>query len=359
VDHWSLWNEGNFPTWLSPQSRRTRLPGYKGGYLPYSPHLYRQLADAAYDGLVATGHRFDLILIGETAPRGGRVGLNTTIAPLPFLRELYCVDKRYRRFKGREAQARGCPVTAAQRRRFRSENPALFETSGWAHHPYSLDQPPTWSHPSANSVPLGSIERLIRAYDRARLSWGDFGQGDIWITEYGYQTEPDPYVAISLVRQALWTTWAEFIAYDNPRIASMAQFLLNDDRPDKRFDAADIRRWRTWQSGLATNAGARKPAYDEYPFPIHVTPTRPRPGAFIRVFSIARPAPDGMLLEARVQAVGDDGRVVTLKRVTVGNRKAYLNTRVRPLEPGDIRVVWIDPASGGKVSTRAVRIEVE
>ena len=95
-----------------------------------------------------------------------------------------------------------------------------------------------------------------------------------------------------MVRQALWTTWAEFIAYDNPRIASMAQFLLHDDRPDTRFDASDVRRWRTWQSGLATSAGARKPAYDEYPFPIHVTPTRPREGDRIRVFSIARPAPD-------------------------------------------------------------------
>ena len=39
-------------------------------------------------------------------------------------------------------------------------------------------------------------------------------------------------MGIPLVRQALWTSWAEFIAYRNPRIASMAQFLLNDDAPD-------------------------------------------------------------------------------------------------------------------------------
>ena len=359
VDHWSLWNEGNYPTWLSPQSRRTRLPGYRGGYLPYSPHLYRQLADAAFDGLAATGHRSDVILIGETAPRGGEVGVNKTIAPLPFLRELYCVDDRYRRFRGIEAQARGCPVTAAQRRRFRAQNPALFETSGWAHHPYSLDQPPTWSHPSKNSVPLGSIGRIIRAYDRARLSWNDFGQGDIWITEYGYQTEPDPYVGIPMFRQALWTTWAEFIAYGNPRIASMAQFLLHDDRPDTKFAAADIRRWRTWQSGLATNAGARKPLYDEYPFPIHVAPTRPRAGATIRVFSIARPAPDDTPLQARVQEIGPDGRVVTLRRVEVDNFKNYLDTWVRPRQSSSqIRVVWVH-ASGGTVSTRRVGVEVE
>ena len=359
VDHWSLWNEGNYPTWLSPQSRRTRLPGYRGGLLPYSPHLYRRLADAAYDGLAATRHRSDVILIGETAPRGGQVGVNATIAPLPFLRELYCVDERYRRFSGAEARERGCPVTAAQRRRFRADNPALFRTSGWAHHPYSLTQPPDWNHPSRNSVPLGSIGRLIRAYDRARLAWGDFGQGDIWITEYGYQTEPDPYVGIPMVRQALWTTWAEFIAYRNPRIASMAQFLLHDDKPDTTFASADVRRWRTWQSGLVTYSGARKPAFDEYPFPIHVHPTRPRAGASVRVFSIARPAADGSVLEARVQSISDDGRIETLKRVHVGNLKTYLHTRVTPLESGQLRVLWVDPASGGKVATRTVGIELE
>jgi hypothetical protein len=358
VDHWSLWNEGNFPSWLAPQSRRTRLPGYKKGVLPYSPHLYRRLVDAGWEGLQRSGHVSDVILLGETAPRGGRPGLNTTLPPLKFLRELYCLDADYRPFRSSEARARRCPDTRAERHRFRRDHPGLFAASGWAHHPYSLDHRPSWRHPSGNSIPLGSINRLVRAYDRARFAWGDVGQGDIWVTEYGYQTAPDPYVGIPLVRQALWTTWAEFIAYRNPRIASMAQFLLNDDAPDNKFDPGDFDYWRTWQSGLATNAGTRKPAFDEYPYPIHVTPLRPRRGRSVRVFGIARPAPDGTPLVAHIQGIASGGDWVTLKKVDVTNVKDYVDTRVRPRSSSELRILWTDPIGGGTAATRSVGIKI-
>jgi hypothetical protein len=358
VDHWSLWNEGNFPSWLAPQSRRTRLRSYNG-FMPYAPHLYRRLVDAAWDGLRASGHGSDLVLLGETAPRGGRRGLNTTLPPLRFLRETYCLDESFRPFRGADARGRGCPDTRRERRAFRRANPGLFLASGWAHHPYSLDHRPTWSHRSANSIPLGSINRLISAYDRSRFAWGDVGQGDIWITEYGYQTKPDPYVAVPLVRQALWTTWAEFVAYRNPRIASMAQFLLRDDAPDTRFGAADFRRWRTWQSGLLTASGDRKPLYDEYPLPIYVTPTTTRAGRSVRVWGTWRPSEDGAPLVAEIQALGDDGGFQTIKEVTVTNPKGYLDTRVRTKDSASLRVLWYDPASVGGGPTRAVPVTVD
>jgi hypothetical protein len=350
VSYWSIWNEPNFPSWLSPQSRRTRLPGYRGNLLPASPHIYRRLVDAGWAGLRESGHGSDLVLLGETAPRGGRPAINTTVPPLRFLRELYCLDPDFRPFEGREARARACPATPRKRRRFRRAHPALFGASGWAHHPYSLDHRPTWRHPSGNSIPLGSINLLIRSWDRAQFAWGDVGQGDIWITEYGYQTAPDPYVGIPLVRQALWSSWAEYIAYRNPRIASIAQFLLNDDAPDKQFAEDDFRYWRSWQSGLATATGARKPAYDEYPFPIHVSRTGPRT---VRVFGLPRPADDGAPLIARIQGIKPGGDWVTLKEVTVRNVKGYVSTRVRPRGSSELRILWVDPVSGGGVVTRS------
>ena len=358
VTHWSLWNEANFPSWLAPQSRRTRLRGYKRGLIPYSPHLYRRLVDAGWDGLEESGHDLDVILLGETAPRGGRLGINKTIPPLKFLRELYCLDGSYTPFRGSEARARGCPVSFWELRDFTTDHPGLFAASGWAHHPYSLDHRPSWRHPSANSAPLGSIDLLIGAYDSARLAWDDFGQGDIWITEYGYQTAPDPYVGIPLVRQALWTTWAEFIAFGNPRIASMAQFLLNDDAPDTKFDTEDVRRWRTWQSGLATHTGRRKPAFEEYPFPIYVTPTRPSDGSDVRVFGIARPVEDDVNLTARIQIVRGDGQVETLTSTSVTNAKGYVDLLVDPGGSGELYIQWVDPTSGGSATTRSVPISV-
>ena len=58
-------------------------------------------------GLVATGHGTDTILIGETAAYGaGRKGYGASIDPLVFMRALYCVDGRYRPLAGVSAVAR-------------------------------------------------------------------------------------------------------------------------------------------------------------------------------------------------------------------------------------------------------------
>jgi hypothetical protein len=357
VSHWSLWNEANFPSWLAPQSRRTRLR-YRGRLVPYSPHLYRRLVDAGWEGLQQTGHEGEVILLGETAPRGGEVGIDKTIPPVKFLRELYCLDRYYLPFIGRHARARDCPDTPEEVDSFTTDHPGLFQATGWAHHPYSLDRRPDWRHPSANSAPLGSIDHLINAYDSARLAWDDLGLGEIWITEYGYQTAPDPYVAIPFERQALWLSWAEFISYQNPRVASMAQFLLNDDRPDKSFRVGDVRRWRTWQSGLASARGKRKPSFREYAYSIHVTPTRVAAGAPVRVFSIARPGENGAPLIARIRIVRGDGRAETLASVEVTNPRSYLDVAVDPEGPGELYVLWVDPVSGGSVATRSVPINL-
>ncbi len=64
------------------------------GRVLIAPVLYRQLVDAAYSALRATGHGRDTILIGETASRGW-------ILPLPFVQALYCVGANDRPVVGR------------------------------------------------------------------------------------------------------------------------------------------------------------------------------------------------------------------------------------------------------------------
>ena len=60
-----------------------------------SARLDRGYIDAGVAALDATGHRADTILIGELAPEGDtRPGPSLPVAPLPFLRALYCVDAR-------------------------------------------------------------------------------------------------------------------------------------------------------------------------------------------------------------------------------------------------------------------------
>jgi hypothetical protein len=78
-----------------------------------------------------------------------------------------------------------------------------------------------------------------------------YGTTRIWITEYGYQTNPpDKIVGVSYAKQAAYLTQAFGIARKNPRIDMMLWFLLKDET-----NVAG------WQSGLLTAGGVKKPAF--------------------------------------------------------------------------------------------------
>ena len=82
-----------------------------------------------------------------------------------------------------------------------------------------------------------------------------YGPKRIWLTEYGYQTNPpDRQFGVSWANQARYLTQAYAIARRNPRVDMMLWFLLRDDKPV----AAG------WQSGFFTSTGVRKPAFDAF-----------------------------------------------------------------------------------------------
>ena len=78
-----------------------------------------------------------------------------------------------------------------------------------------------------------------------------YGNKRLWITEYGYQTNPpDKLVGVSWAKQAAYLSEAFAIARRNPRVDMMLWFLLKDD-PNLGG----------WQSGLMTIAGKKKPSF--------------------------------------------------------------------------------------------------
>ena len=134
---------------------------------------------------------------------------------------------------------------------------------------------------------------------------------------------------------------------------------MNDDAPDTKFDEEDSRRWRTWQSGLATHGGKRKPAFEEYPFPIHVSADRrPRRGRPSRSSESPARWSDGAPLIARIRIIRDDGSVETLTSQSVTNTKGYLDIAVDPGGSGELYILWVDPVSGGSATTRTVPVTV-
>ena len=347
VDDWSIWNEPNHGGWLTPQWDGKPL-------VPQSPRIYRGLVDAGWSALQQTGHGSDTILIGETAPRGLSPGLTRGLHPLRFVRELYCLDSKLQPFSGNAAAQRGCPQTfdAAA---FVAAHPGLFAASGWAHHPYSLTTAPRVPDANKDDATLSGIPRLTRTLDRAFRVYGQTRKLPLWMTEYGYQTNPpDPTIGVSLARQAAWLDDATFLAYRNSRIVSFAQFLLVDDGPNRSYNPSDPRYWGTFQTGLILGNGKHKPAYQSFQRPIAISPTRVRRGRPVRVFGQLRPAADGQRLTAQIEFRGlHSKRWSDVARVTVGNLRGFVDTRVRARTTGFYRIAWVN---GG--NSRQVRVSV-
>jgi Glycosyl hydrolase catalytic core len=214
VRKWMAWNEPNNPVFLRPQWTRV---GKKN--VPIAAKTYAQMCTAVWAGIHATGLK-ETVACGATDPHGNNKARSSrpSIAPLTFLAAL----KRY----------------------------GLRHFDVYAHHPYygSPSESPTTPPRAKTAVTLGNINVLIRLLTRL------YGNKQLWITEYGYQTRPpDPHFGVSWSKQAQYLTKAYAVARRNPRITMMLWFLLRDEG-----------RLAGWQSGLMTVSGRHKPAFNAF-----------------------------------------------------------------------------------------------
>ena len=217
VKEWLAWNEPNNPIFLTPQYKKTAK-----GWTIQSAVDYAKICNAVYNGVHATLAPAERVGCGVTSPRGNN-SPNTarpSVSPLAFLRA---------------TKAAG-----------------LKTFDAWAHHPYysgprdtPTTKPVTAKGAPATAVTLGNLSDLIKEVTRL------YGNKRIWITEYGYQTNPpDKLFGVTLAKQAAYLTQAFALARKNPRIDMMLWFLLKDEPT-----------LGGWQSGLLTSTGKKKPAY--------------------------------------------------------------------------------------------------
>lgn len=227
VYNWSIWNEPNLKHFLGPQFRHHKA---------YSPKIYRKLVIAARKALNASGNRHDRMLIGETAPRTRR---NKSVAPLAFLRGVLCLNGHYHK-------RRGC---------------RKLDIDGWSHHPYTTGSGPYWVPPRRDDVTIGSLHRIAHALYRAGKAHAIRRGVGLWLTEFGVQSHPDPYVGVSQQRQAEWRSIGEWLAWRNPRVKAFSQYLMRDDLPRHGHGHA---RYSGFESGLRRSGGRRKMAYNGF-----------------------------------------------------------------------------------------------
>ena len=194
VKHWLIWNEPNQRRWLRPTSARVYAQTLLN---PAYAAIHRATPGAKVGG-------------GVTAPRGSSGG----ISPVAFIRGL---------------DAAGARLDA------------------YAHNPYPLrrlETPRSGGCGHCETITMATIDRLVREVGRA------FGRKRIWLTEYGYQTNPpDGYLGVSAALQARYLADAAHRAYATPYVDMLIQYLYQDEP-----DAA------RWQSGLVTSGGSAKTA---------------------------------------------------------------------------------------------------
>jgi hypothetical protein len=206
VKRWLIWNEPNQVRWLRPTSAAT-----------YTTRLLNPAytaIHAAIPGAQVGG--------GVTAPRGSSGG----VSPVAWIAGMHAAHARL---------------------------------DAYAHNPYPLnpriETPLTGGCNYCSTLTMGTLPRLERLVVR------DFGRARIWLTEYGYQTNPpDRLLGVSPTLQARYVGEADYQAYRTPRVDMLIQYLYRDEPDVSRF-----------QSGLETVTGAHKLAYAAFQLPLAQT----------------------------------------------------------------------------------------
>jgi len=222
VNYWTAWNEPNNPIWLTPQYKRVGKT-----WRVESAYNYAKICNAVVAGV----HSRDLgplpdehVACGVTGPKGNDAPgtSRASVDPLTFL-------------------------TAAHRY-------GMTGFDVYAHHPY----PDIGAAESPTYVPKGKFKRRVQLGNISlllKLITKYYGPKHLWITEYGYQTNPpDRTIGVSLTKQALYLKQAFALARRNPRIDMMIWFLLRDE---PNVPAG-------WQSGFFDIHGHKKPAYNAF-----------------------------------------------------------------------------------------------
>jgi hypothetical protein len=155
------------------------------------------------------------------------------------------------------------------------------------------------------------------------------------MTEYGYESRAYANRPVFTLRQqAVFLSWAEYLAWRNPRVKTYAQFLLRD--LPYSGPANPIRRQQGhWESGLLFADGRPKPMAGAFRAALHADRGDGRTHLWARV----RGMPEGA--EATIERrVGPRGRWQTVVTGSIGGRQVLFR-RVRAVPRARYRMTVI------------------
>ncbi len=271
--------------------------------------------------------------MGETAPLGDDpsgcsaqrslrvakkcVSKITKTSPEVFLRGVFCLSTSGGSLSGTEGSDQHC-------KGFKKLN-----VTGYAHHPYTRggSRPPL-SKTNAGEITIGNASRLTKLLDQAAKRKRIPAHLPVEYTEHGWQTNPpDQLFGVTSAQQAEYINQSDWIAYNNPRVHTVAQYKIVDDQ---NVPAG-------FQMGLRLfGSGARKPSYDAYRLPIWVSGS----GANVTVYGQVRPADPGAAGNVVIENAASAGAAFnTVATVPVTSANGTFTTTV-PNTGGLWRLRW-------------------
>ena len=373
VHLWSFWNEPNFGQNLGPQA-------INGSTQPIAPKLYRALLNAGWKAIHQTqpGNK-NTILIGEIAAKGyplhppgqpGNLpGITSQTQALVFVRALYCVGSNYRPLTGSLAALYSCPTTAAASRKFRAQNPGLFNATGFADHAYDSKEAPD-ANPAtipADDATFPVLKRVAAALDKVTKAYGSNKHYPIYNDEFGVITNPPQTKGgyLSPANAAVWLNQAEYLSYKNPRVASYSQYLLEDPVPNPNPGFA---------TGLFTSKGQPKATLYAYELPVWLPKPTVKAGSSTEIWGGARAASFSQsattttapTVQIQMQK-GGTGPWTTIQTVRVSTATGYFDVHSKLPYSGNLRLAYTYPltepflptnVAGSTIVGRTVKVAV-
>ncbi|HYI73634.1 MAG TPA: glycosyl hydrolase [Gaiellaceae bacterium] len=203
VRQWTIWNEPNRAQWLQPTSASTYVRNLLN---PAYAQIHAVIPAARVGG-------------GMTAPRAGAGG----VSPVSWIKSMGAARARL---------------------------------DAYAHHPYpgrpQIETPWAPACRSCTTIAMADLERLVALVHK------NLGRKRIWLTEFGYQTNPpDVFLGVSPEKQAEHVASAARRVQSAPFVDMLIFFLVRDDAAPEG-----------WQSGFTTVSGVKKPAYTAFRLPL-------------------------------------------------------------------------------------------
>ena len=248
IQELQIWNEPNLDLFLTPQ--------FQGG-TPVSPDHYREMLNAAYDGIKAVNPKIQVITAG-LAPYGDPPGGTSNTAPVVFWKKAFClrsVKVKKPKSKRKTAQA---PRTKFVRTAGCSQ-PLKFDDL--AHHPINTSGDPATPNPdpnNASSADLGRIVSVLRAAET--LGTVQAIHHGVWADEMWFDSNPPNPAGVSLATQARYLEEEMFLVWKAGATVAINQLIRDVENPPVGLRYG-------YNGGLFFQDGRPKPALTAFRFP--------------------------------------------------------------------------------------------